>query len=132
VILVSTSQSANRDARIRVVVAASGGSAARLAHVLSGDYVEVVAIIELDDDVIRVVDEIAPDVVVLAGGAERAMAHKVAEAVAARSSRVTVMIVDDPDGETDTRVFWPKDRLHRIAPATEPPAVPSLMMASPV
>ena len=85
------------------MVAADGDSAARLANVLAGDYVHVVAIAELDDNVAEAVQQLDPDVLVLAGGASMAMARAVAEAVAATASRVTVMIVDDA-GALPTRV----------------------------
>jgi hypothetical protein len=112
------------DEPIRVMVAADGDSAARLASVLAGDYVHVVAIAELDDNVAESVQHLDPDVLVLAGGASMATARAVAEAVAATASRVTVMIVDDAGPMADTRVFWPKDRTYRTASAVEPPPFP--------
>jgi hypothetical protein len=102
------------------MVAADGDSAARLASVLAGDYVHVVAIAELDDTVAEAVQLLDPDVLVLAGGASMTTARAVAEAVAATASRVTVMIVDDAGAMADTRVFWPKDRTYRTATAVEP------------
>ncbi len=112
------------DEPIRVIVAADGDSAARLASVLAGEYVHVVAIAELDDNVAEAVQQLDPDVLVLAGGASMAMARAVAEAVAATASRVTVMIVDDAGAFADTRVFWPKVRTYRTATAVEPPPFP--------
>lgn len=108
------------DEPIRVMVAADGDSAARLASVLGGDYVHVVAIAALDDHVTEAVQHLDPDVLVLAGGASMDMARAVAEAVAATASRVTVMIVDDAGAVADTRVFWPKVRTYRTATAVEP------------
>ncbi len=109
------------DEPIRVLVAAHGGSAARLASVLSSDYVHVVAIAELDDRVGDAVRRLDPDVLVLAGGASIETARAVAEQIAATASRVTVMIVDDQGAIADTRVFWPKVRTYRTATAVEPP-----------
>jgi len=108
------------DEPIRVMVAADGDAAARLASVLTGDYVHVVAIAELDHNVAQAVRHLDPDVLVLAGGASMAMAREVAEAVTATASRVTVMIVDDAGAFADTHVFWPKVRTHRTATAVEP------------
>ena len=108
--------------RIRVLVAGTGESATRLARVLSGDYVHVVAIAELDCSVARAVQRFDPDVLAMAGGGQMAIAREIAEGVAAVASRVTVMIVDDPGSAADTCVFWPKERTYRIPPAVEPPA----------
>ena len=102
------------------MVAADSDSAARLASVLDGDYVHVVAIAALDEKVAEAVQHLDPDVLVLAGGASMDLARAVAEAVAATASRVTVMIVDDAGAVSDTRVFWPKVRTYRTATAVEP------------
>ena len=116
----NTSETSKCDEPIRVMVAADGDSAARLASVLSGDYVHVVAIAALDENVAEAVQHLDPDVLVLAGGASMDMARAVAEAVAATASRVTVMIVDDAGAVADTHVFWPKVRTYRTATAVEP------------
>ena len=116
----NTSGTSKCDEPIRVIVAADADSAARLATVLAGDYVHVVAIAALDENVAEAVQQLDPDVLVLAGGASMDMARTVAEAVAATASRVTVMIVDDAGAVADTRVFWPKVRTYRTATAVEP------------
>ena len=106
--------------RIRVLVAGNGASAMRLANVLSGDYVHVVGVTELDCSVAQAVRLFDPDVLVMVGGARMAIAREIAEEVAATASRVTVMIIAEPGSAVDTRVFWPKDRTYRTAAAVEP------------
>lgn len=98
------------------MIAASGGSARRLATVLSSDYVCVVAVADLGRDVAEAVRRLDVDVLVLAGDSAMPTALAIAEEVAATASRVTVMIVDDPDATADVRVFWPKERARRSPP----------------
>jgi ribosomal protein L18 len=114
----------NTDNRIRVIVAAEGDTATRLARVFSGEYVSVVAIANLDRDIVDIVRTLDPDILVMAGGGAIAAAREIAQEVAAAASRVSVMIVDEPGAVTDTRVFWPQDRTYRTAAAIEPAPQP--------
>ena len=107
--------------QVRVMVAAEGASAQRLATVLSSDYVCVVAVADLGEDIAEVVRRLDVDVLVMAGANAMSTARAIAEEVATAASRVTVMIIDDPDAAADVRVFWAKDRIRRVSPRIEPP-----------
>lgn len=109
------------DERIRVIVAAEPATAERLAVVLSGAYVDVIAITKLDEGVATAVRRLDPDVVVMARGSTMEAARAAAEAVTATASRVTVMIVDDSGSVLDARVFWPRDRVRRLASRVDLP-----------
>ena len=102
------------------MVAAADGSARRLATILSSDYVCVVAVSDLGGDVAEAVQRLDVDVLVMAGDSAMPAARAIAEQVAAAASRVTVMIVDDPDAAADVRVFWPKDRVRRFPHGSDP------------
>ena len=106
--------------QVRVMVAAEGASAQRLATVLSSDYVCVVAVADLGEDIAEAVRRLDIDVLVMAGATAMSTARAIAEEVATAASRVTVMIIDDPDAAADVRVFWPKDRVRRVSHTWEP------------
>lgn len=108
------------------MIAACGPSAVRLATVLSSPHVDLVAVTDLDDGVVDRSRALEVDVLVMAGGTQMSLARSLAERVSADASRITVMIVDDPTSAADTQVFWPKDRIYRIAAAMEPPLVPTV------
>jgi hypothetical protein len=94
--------------RIRVMVAAEGPSAKRLATILSSDYACVVAIADLGGDVAGIAHRLDIDILVMAGASAMPTARAVAEQVATTAPRTTVMIIDDPDSAAGVRVFWPK------------------------
>ncbi len=106
--------------QVRVMVAAGGASAQRLATVLSSDYVCVVAVADLGEDIAEAVRRLDIDVLVMAGATAMSTARAIAEEVAAAASRVTVMIIDDPDAAADVHVVWAKDRIRRVSQKCEP------------
>jgi AmiR/NasT family two-component response regulator len=110
---------------IRVLVAADGDAATRLVHAMTGSYVDVVGTVAMDGPVVAEIERLDPDVLVMAAGSEMEHARTIATQVAAKASRMTVMIVDAPELESG-RVFWPKDRLHRTTTSPEPLQVPTV------
>lgn len=121
-----TSETSQIAKPIRVLVAAAGDAATRLAQAVSGSYVEVVGIVPMDGAVAAEIARLDPDVLVMAAGSAMDNARAIATEVTASASRMTVMIVDAPELASSGRVFWPQDRLHRIPTSVEPLQAPVL------